>query len=82
MQNKFNQSRRHKIRKMQLAGAGALLVPAENLYADPSLDGAKLATARFYAEDVLPLASAFDASITSANGDAAILALAEDQFQR
>ncbi|NPT39717.1 acyl-CoA dehydrogenase, partial [Paraburkholderia xenovorans] len=43
--------------------ARALLVAAEKRDEDPSFYGAKIATAQFYAEHVLPLASALEASI-------------------
>jgi alkylation response protein AidB-like acyl-CoA dehydrogenase len=60
--------------------ARALLVAAEKRDEDPSFYGAKIATAQFYAEHVLPLASALEASIVSAKGGESVLALSEDQF--
>ncbi|WP_144137798.1 acyl-CoA dehydrogenase [Paraburkholderia sp. BCC1884] len=60
--------------------ARAMLVAAQKRDEDPSFYGAKIATAQFYAEHVLPLASAFEASIVSAKGSESVLALSEDQF--
>jgi 3-(methylthio)propanoyl-CoA dehydrogenase len=60
--------------------ARALLAAAANEASDPTFYGAKIATARFYAEHVLPQAAAFEASIVSAKGGEGVLALAEDQF--
>ncbi|EIF30184.1 acyl-CoA dehydrogenase [Burkholderia sp. Ch1-1] len=60
--------------------ARALLVAAGKRDEDPSFYGAKIATAQFYAEHLLPLASALDASIVSAKGGESVLALSEDQF--
>ncbi|MFM0213283.1 acyl-CoA dehydrogenase [Paraburkholderia sediminicola] len=60
--------------------ARALLVAADKRDEDPSFYGAKIATAQFYAEHVLPLASALEASIVSAKGGESVLALSEDQF--
>ncbi|SOE98839.1 Acyl-CoA dehydrogenase [Burkholderia sp. OK233] len=60
--------------------ARALLVAAEKRAEDPSFYGAKIATAQFYAEHVLPLASALEASIVSAKGIVAFLALSDEQF--
>jgi 3-(methylthio)propanoyl-CoA dehydrogenase len=60
--------------------ARALLVAAEKRTEDPSFYGAKIATAQFYAEHVLPLASALEASIVTARGGESVLALSEDQF--
>ncbi|MFM0729185.1 acyl-CoA dehydrogenase [Paraburkholderia sediminicola] len=60
--------------------ARALLVAAEKRDEDPSFYGAKIATAQFYAEHVLPLASALEASIISAKGGESVLALSDDQF--
>ncbi|MGE8476459.1 MAG: acyl-CoA dehydrogenase C-terminal domain-containing protein, partial [Paraburkholderia hospita] len=47
---------------------------------DPSFYGAKIATAQFFAEHLLPQAVALEASITSAKGGEGFLALSEDQF--
>jgi 3-(methylthio)propanoyl-CoA dehydrogenase len=60
--------------------ARALLVAADKREEDPNFYGAKIATAQFYAEHVLPQASALETSIISAKGDEGVLALAEDQF--
>ncbi|QCP50546.1 acyl-CoA dehydrogenase [Trinickia violacea] len=60
--------------------ARALLAAEANEASDPSFYSAKMATARFYAEHVLPQAGAFEASIVSAKGGEGVLALAEDQF--
>jgi alkylation response protein AidB-like acyl-CoA dehydrogenase len=60
--------------------ARALLVAAGKRDEDPSFYGAKIATAQFYAEHVLTLASALEASIVSAKGGESVLALSEDQF--
>jgi alkylation response protein AidB-like acyl-CoA dehydrogenase len=60
--------------------ARALLVADEKRAEDPSFYGAKIATAQFYAEHVLPQASALEASIVSAKGDEGVLALSADQF--
>jgi 3-(methylthio)propanoyl-CoA dehydrogenase len=60
--------------------ARALLVAAGKRAEDPSFYGAKIATAQFYAEHVLPQAAALEASIASAKGDEGVLALSEDQF--
>ena len=60
--------------------ARALLVAGERRDEDPSFYDAKIATAQFYAEHVLPLASALEASIVSAKGGESVLALSEDQF--
>ncbi|AXE93229.1 acyl-CoA dehydrogenase [Paraburkholderia terricola] len=60
--------------------ARALLVAAQKRDDDPSFYGAKIATAQFYAEHVLPLAWALEASIVNARGGEGVLALSEDQF--
>jgi hypothetical protein len=60
--------------------ARALLVAAQKRDEDPSFYGAKIAIAQFYAEHVLPLASALEASIVSVKGDESVLVLAENQF--
>ncbi|WP_144108905.1 acyl-CoA dehydrogenase [Paraburkholderia sp. BCC1886] len=60
--------------------ARALLIAAQKRDEDPSFYGAKIATAQFYAEHVLPLASAFEVSIVSAKGEESVLALSDDQF--
>jgi len=60
--------------------ARALLVAAQKRDEDPPFYSAKIATAQFYAEHVLPLASALEASIVSAKGSEGVLALSADQF--
>ncbi|MGH8781563.1 acyl-CoA dehydrogenase [Paraburkholderia sp.] len=60
--------------------ARALLVATQKHADDPSFYGAKIATAQFFAEHVLPQAAAFEAAIVSAKGDEGVLALSEDQF--
>jgi alkylation response protein AidB-like acyl-CoA dehydrogenase len=60
--------------------ARALLVAADRRAHDPAFYGAKIATAQFYAEHVLPQASALEASIVSAKGGESVLALSDDQF--
>ncbi|TDN61518.1 acyl-CoA dehydrogenase [Paraburkholderia sp. BL10I2N1] len=60
--------------------ARALQVAAQKQSEDPSFYGAKIATAQFFAEHVLPQATALEASIVTAKGGEGVLALAEDQF--
>ncbi|WOD19216.1 acyl-CoA dehydrogenase [Paraburkholderia kirstenboschensis] len=60
--------------------ARALLVATQKRDQDPAFYGAKIATAQFYAEHVLPLASALEASIVNAKGGEGVLALSADQF--
>ncbi|MFM0196607.1 acyl-CoA dehydrogenase [Paraburkholderia strydomiana] len=60
--------------------ARALLVAAQKRDEDPAFYSAKIATAQLYAEHVLPLASALEASIVSAKGSEGVLALSADQF--
>jgi alkylation response protein AidB-like acyl-CoA dehydrogenase len=60
--------------------ARAQLAAQRLMAGDPKFYGAKIATARFYAEHVLPQAAALEAAIVSARGDEGVLALAEDQF--
>ncbi|CAB3676231.1 3-methylmercaptopropionyl-CoA dehydrogenase [Paraburkholderia phenoliruptrix] len=60
--------------------ARALLVANQKRDEDPQFYGAKIATAQFYAEHVLPLASALEASIVSAKGGDGVLGLSADQF--
>ncbi|SEJ45800.1 acyl-CoA dehydrogenase [Paraburkholderia diazotrophica] len=60
--------------------ARAMLVAQAKKSDDPSFYGAKIATAQFYAEHVLPQAVALEASIVSAKGAEGVLALSEDQF--
>jgi 3-(methylthio)propanoyl-CoA dehydrogenase len=60
--------------------ARAMLVAARDEASDRSFYGAKIATARFYAEHVLPQAAALEVAILSAKGDEGVFALSEDQF--
>ncbi|GLU32443.1 acyl-CoA dehydrogenase [Trinickia caryophylli] len=60
--------------------ARAMLAAARDEASDPAFFGAKLATARFYAEQVLPQAGALEAAIVSGNGSEGVFALSEDQF--
>ncbi|SMG15911.1 acyl-CoA dehydrogenase [Paraburkholderia susongensis] len=60
--------------------ARAMLAAAVRRDADPAFHDAKIATARFYAEHVLPQAAALEVAIVSAKGGEGVLALSEDQF--
>ncbi|MBB5419644.1 alkylation response protein AidB-like acyl-CoA dehydrogenase [Paraburkholderia atlantica] len=60
--------------------ARAQLAAAARRDEDPAFHDAKIATARFYAEHVLPQAAALEVSIVSAKGGEGVLALSEDQF--
>jgi 3-(methylthio)propanoyl-CoA dehydrogenase len=60
--------------------ARAMLKAQQNLAGDPSFYRAKIATAQFYADHVLPQAVALEASIVSAKGGEGVLALSVDQF--
>jgi hypothetical protein len=60
--------------------ARAMLAAARKLDEDPPFYQAKIATAQFFAEHVLPQASALETSIVSAKGGEGVLALSEDQF--
>jgi len=60
--------------------ARALLAAQRLLADDPAFYGAKIATAQFFAQHVLPQAVALEAAIVSANGGEGVLALSEDQF--
>ncbi|TAM07114.1 MAG: acyl-CoA dehydrogenase [Paraburkholderia sp.] len=60
--------------------ARAMLASARLKAADPAFHGAKIATAQFYAEHVLPQAVALETAIVSAKGDEGVLALSADQF--
>ena len=60
--------------------ARALLAAAAKRDEDPTFYGAKIATAQFYAEHVLPQATALEVAIVSAKGGEGVLALSEDQF--
>jgi 3-(methylthio)propanoyl-CoA dehydrogenase len=60
--------------------ARAMLASQRLMQEDPKFHGAKIATAQFFAQHVLPHAVALEAAIVSANGSEGVLALAEDQF--
>jgi alkylation response protein AidB-like acyl-CoA dehydrogenase len=60
--------------------ARAMLASQRLMQDDPKFHGAKIATAQFFAQHVLPQAVALEASIVSANGSEGVLALSEDQF--
>ncbi|WP_321962706.1 acyl-CoA dehydrogenase [Paraburkholderia sp. J7] len=60
--------------------ARAMLASQRLMQDDPKFHGAKIATAQFFAQHVLPQAVALEAAIVSANGSEGVLALAEDQF--
>lgn len=60
--------------------ARALIVATDKRQGDPSFFGAKIATAQFFAEHVLPQAGAIEASIVSGNDQQGVLALSDDQF--
>ena len=61
--------------------ARSLLAASQEQAENPLFNGAKIAIAQFYAEHVLPHAVALKASIVSANVNAGVLALSEDQFR-
>ena len=60
--------------------ARAMLAASGKLSEDPSFYGAKIATAQFFAEYVLPQAMALEMSITGAKGSDGVLVLSENQF--
>jgi 3-(methylthio)propanoyl-CoA dehydrogenase len=60
--------------------ARAMLASARLMQDDAKFHGAKIATAQFYAEHVLPQAVALEAAIVVAKGGEGVLALSEDQF--
>ncbi|MDR5753536.1 MULTISPECIES: acyl-CoA dehydrogenase [unclassified Caballeronia] len=60
--------------------ARALIVASEKRSEDEAFYGAKIATAHFFADHILPQAVALEASIVSAKGDQGMLALDVDQF--
>ncbi|WP_233850817.1 acyl-CoA dehydrogenase [Paraburkholderia sp. HD33-4] len=60
--------------------ARAQLAAAAKRNEDPAFHDAKIATARFYAEHVLPQAAALEVAVVSAKGGEGVLALSEDQF--
>ncbi|MGF6372921.1 alkylation response protein AidB-like acyl-CoA dehydrogenase [Paraburkholderia sp. RAU6.4a] len=60
--------------------ARAQLAAAARRDEDPAFHDAKIATARFYAEHVLPQAAALEVAIVNAKGNEGVLALSEDQF--
>ncbi|MBN3848486.1 acyl-CoA dehydrogenase [Paraburkholderia sp. Ac-20342] len=60
--------------------ARAMLAASARRADDPAFHDAKIATARFYAEHVLPQAAALEVAIVNAKGGEGVLALSEDQF--
>ncbi|WP_250866546.1 acyl-CoA dehydrogenase [Caballeronia sp. INSB1] len=60
--------------------ARALLVAHSKHADDPAFYGAKIATAHFFADHLLPQAVALEASIVSTKSDQGVFALDEDQF--
>ncbi|MCY1263993.1 3-methylmercaptopropionyl-CoA dehydrogenase [compost metagenome] len=60
--------------------ARAMLSACERRDMDPEFFEAKIATALFYAQQVLPQAIALEVTITSARSDEGMLALGDDQF--
>jgi len=60
--------------------ARALIAATKKYNEDPSFYGAKIATAHFFADHILPQAVALEASILSAEGNESVFALSEDQF--
>lgn len=60
--------------------ARALLLAVEKQNEDPDFYSAKIATAQFFAQHVLPQAGALEAAITSARGNEGILALDASRF--
>jgi hypothetical protein len=60
--------------------ARAMLAAASKRAEDPAFYEAKIATAQFFAQHVLPQAGALEVSIVSAKGGEGVFALAEDQF--
>jgi len=72
-----------KLAGIVLAGwqmARAMLVASRKLSEDPSFYSAKIATAQFFAEYLLPQALSLEVSILGANGSEGVLALSDDQF--
>ena len=60
--------------------ARTLLIATDKRGSDPSFYDAKIATAQFFANHILPQAAAIETSIVSGKGDEGVLALSEDQF--
>ncbi|WP_114810212.1 acyl-CoA dehydrogenase [Paraburkholderia kururiensis] len=60
--------------------ARAMLIAAGKHAEDPAFYEAKIATAQFFAQHVLPQAGALEVSIVTAKGGEGVFALAEDQF--
>jgi alkylation response protein AidB-like acyl-CoA dehydrogenase len=60
--------------------ARAMLAAAQKQAEDPSFYGAKIATAQFFAEHLLPLAPALEISISSASSSNGVLAMLDEQF--
>jgi alkylation response protein AidB-like acyl-CoA dehydrogenase len=60
--------------------ARAMLIAADKEGSDAPFYGAKIATARFFAEQILPRTAALEMAIVSGKGGEGVYALAEDQF--
>jgi len=60
--------------------ARAMIAATQKHAADPSFYDAKITTAHFFADHILPQALALEASIVSAKGNRSVLALDVDQF--
>jgi hypothetical protein len=60
--------------------ARAMLVAARDEVGDAPFYGAKIATARFFAEQILPRAVALETAIVTGKGGEGVYALSEDQF--
>ena len=60
--------------------ARAMLIALDNEASDAPFYGAKIATARFFAEQILPRAAALETAIVSGKGGEGVYALSEDQF--
>ncbi len=60
--------------------ARAMLAACERLGEDKAFHGAKIATAQFYAEHILPRAVALEATICCASSEYGAMALSDDQF--
>ncbi|SAL35065.1 acyl-CoA dehydrogenase [Caballeronia humi] len=60
--------------------ARAMIAATQKHAADPSFYDAKITTAHFFADHILPQAVALEASIVSAKGNRSVLALDVDQF--
>ena len=60
--------------------ARAMVAAARNEASDVPFYRAKIATARFFAEQILPRAAALESAIVSGKGGEGVYALSEDQF--